>query len=217
MEKINLFGMNFISMNNYDDLVFELESGYHVGSNELPILITPNLDQTVKYHQKEHTSLFSKIKLAKYILPDGLPLVWVSKFKTNKLKARLSGRDLFAPLWRHIIASSKSVALILSKKEIGDKLTQEYKKTTYFVPPFYSIYHAQQYCLVVEAAMSMIRSKSPDYLIIGLEFPKQEYLALSLMRELEKEGLDLPLIFLLGTSMEFYTGTKREHLKFISA
>lgn len=209
MERVQLFGFDFISMVDYDDLLWEFESGYTVGANELPILITPNVDQTVKYHQKEHSSLFTRLHKAKYVLPDGQPLVWVSKFKMQKLKARLTGSDLFAPLWKHITAAEKKVCLVLSAKQIGERLRLEYDQMDYFVPPFYSIYNAREYSLVIEATMSMIRVNRPEYLILGLGFPKQEYLALALLREMRAEGIQPPLMFLLGASMEFYTKVKK--------
>lgn len=209
MEKVKLFGFDFVSMTDYDELLWELESGCKVGSDELPMLITPNVDQTVKYHQKEHSSLFSRIAYAKYILPDGQPLVWVSKFKVNRLKARLTGSDLFEPLWRHISRSEKNVCMVLSSGEIGERLKAEYDNMDYFVPSFYSIYDAREYSLVIEAAMSMIRVNKPEYLILGIGFPKQEYLALALLREMKAEGIEPPLMFLLGASMEFYTKVKK--------
>jgi N-acetylglucosaminyldiphosphoundecaprenol N-acetyl-beta-D-mannosaminyltransferase len=209
MERVKLFGFNFISMADYDDLLWELETGYELASHELPILITPNVDQTVKYHQEEHLGLFNTLNKAKYILPDGQPLVWVSRFKFQSLKARLTGSDLLTPLWKHIKAGNKKVSMVLSMDEIGKRLSAEHDHVSYFVPPFYSVYDAKQYSLVIEATMSMIRVNKPNYLILGLGFPKQEYLALALLREMKAEGIDPPLMFLIGASMEFYTKVKK--------
>ncbi len=209
MDKVSLFGMQFISMSDYDDLLWELEHSCELEKKGLPVLITPNVDQTVKYHQHQHRSLFQRISNARYILPDGQPLVWVSRFKPRKLKARLTGSDLFRPLWSHIKASGKKVSMVLSSEAIADHLRAEHPAMRHYVPPFYSIYNAREYHLVVEATMSMIRANPPEYLVLGLGFPKQEYLTLALLREMKAEGIKPPLIFLLGASMEFYTGTKK--------
>ncbi len=214
MDKVKLFGFDFVSMADYDELLWELESGCKVANDELPMLITPNVDQTVKYHQKEHVSLFSRISSAKYILPDGQPLIWVSKFKVNRLRARLTGSDLFEPLWKHICRSGKTVCMVLSQAQIGERLREEYSNMDYYVPSYYSIYDAREYSMVVEATMSMIRMQKPEYLILGIGFPKQEYLALALLREIKAEGLQPPLMFLLGASMEFYTDVKKRAPRF---
>ena len=136
-------------------------------------------------------------------------LVWVSRLKRERLKARLTGSDFFRPLWRHIRSAKKSVSFVLSSEAIAEHLRTEYPEMRHYVPPFYSIYNAREYHMVVEATMAMIRLNPPDYLVIGLGFPKQEYLTLALIREMKAEGIQLPLIFLLGASMEFYTGTKK--------
>ena len=139
MEKVSLFGMNFISMSDYDDLLWELEHRSDRDQPDLPVLITPNVDQTVKYHQPKHSSLFQRISKARYILPDGKPLVWVSRFKRERLKARLTGSDFFRPLWRHIRSAQKSVSFVLSSDDIAEHLRKEYPEMRHYVPPFYSI------------------------------------------------------------------------------
>jgi len=209
LERANLFGFDFISSTDYDNLLWDLENGVHLEEEDLPILITPNVDQIVKYHKRENSNLRHQMTRAKYILPDGQPLVWLSKFKANKLRARLTGSDFFSLLWKHIISSAKRTSFVLSSKDVAAALKSEYSRISHFVPTFYSVSNPQEHAIIVDAVFTMVKENQSQYLIIGLGFPKQEYLALSLLERCKDEDVKPPLMFLLGASMEFYTRVKK--------
>lgn len=209
LQKANLFGFHFLSASDYDNLLWDLEKGTVLAEHELPILITPNVDQIVKYHKRENENLRKRMIHAKYILPDGQPLVWLSKLKRKKLESRLTGSDFFPLLWKHSIAAGKKVSLVLSKQEVADALKKEDPKMNYLVPSFYQVSDANEHAIIVDAVYTMVKEREADYLIIGLGFPKQEYLALALIERCREEGVDPPLMFLLGASMEFYTQVKK--------
>lgn len=209
LQKAKLFGFDFLSSSDYDNLLYDLESGAVLEGAELPILITPNVDQIVKYHKRENDDLRKRMRRAKYILPDGQPLVWLSKLKRDKLPARLTGSDFFPLLWKHSIASGKRVSLVLSKQEVADALKKEAPGVNYLVPSFYDVKDQAEHAIIVDATYTMVLEQQADYLIVGLGFPKQELLALALLERMEEDEVEPPLIFLLGASMEFYTQVKQ--------
>jgi len=209
MEKVNIFGFNFLSMNDYDNLLWELENGVELQQGELPFLITPNVDQVVKYNRRENANLRAQMAKAKYILPDGQPLVWVSKLTSRKLRSRLTGSDFFPQLWRHIVKTNRSTAFIVSSQKVVDRLKEERPSISSFIPSFYSLDDAKHEAIINEAAFTLLKEEHPEYLIIGLGYPKQERLAISLLAKCEQEDIEPPFMFLLGASAEFYTKVKK--------
>ncbi|MBK7110387.1 MAG: WecB/TagA/CpsF family glycosyltransferase [Bacteroidetes bacterium] len=52
----------------------------------------------------------------------------------------------------------------------------------------------------------------PEYIFIGIRFPKQNYIAFELLDNLQKQGYsksEMPLCLLLGASYEFYLDIKK--------
>jgi N-acetylglucosaminyldiphosphoundecaprenol N-acetyl-beta-D-mannosaminyltransferase len=54
-----------------------------------------------------------------------------------------------------------------------------------------------------------IKDFKPEYVIIGLGFPKQEFLGLALYQKLKEDNIPNPLFLFLGASADFYVGTKK--------
>ena len=213
MKKVNIFSLDFISSANFDEIVHDIINGQK--DHLLPLVITPNVDQIVKLNRTENRSLFEQLKNARYILPDGQPLVTLSKLKLGKngLTRRLTGADLFVEFWSGIKASEHRVLLITPSEEVGRKLSEEYSNSKYYTPPMYSIDDLTTQEKIISDLRSLINTFNPRYLIIGLGFPKQENLFFNLI-----EGEDpqkFPLTMLLGASFEFYLGVKKRAPKFM--
>ncbi len=206
MKRCNFFGFNFVNDIDYSNLLQEIFDDNHINLG-LPLLITPNVDQVVKYQNKQNESLFEFFKQAAYVLPDGQPIVWASKLRRHhKLKSRLTGSDLFPLFWKKIKQTNKKVYLVLSDEPIGKRLQSEHELCHYYIPPFFNLNSDGELQDVVTQITSDVQLLKPDFIFLGIGFPKQEILAQHMYSTL---GNEMPLTSLLGASMEFYTGQKK--------
>ncbi|MCB0736072.1 MAG: WecB/TagA/CpsF family glycosyltransferase [Bacteroidetes bacterium] len=172
-------------------------------------MITPNVDQLVKYHKTSNLKLLNTFKNAKYILPDGQPIVWFSNLFKNSIHTRLTGSDFFPIFWNYVRLSNKKAGFIISSDQVGNKLTNEHSNTSFYSPPYFQLNDSKAFNQVLKASLLFISDNKPDFVIIGLGFPKQEYLALEIMNVYKESKQKAPFMLLLGASAEFYTKSKQ--------
>ncbi|MBS1546255.1 MAG: WecB/TagA/CpsF family glycosyltransferase [Bacteroidetes bacterium] len=212
MKRVELFKLPFIAAADHGQVVQEVLR-WPVEpecTGELPLLSTPNVDQVVRLHRPEHAGLLNQIGRARYVLPDGQPIVWVSKWKKGrKLPARLAGSDLFPALWQQLANSGKPVFMVLANDSIGEALKREHPDMRWIVPPFYAAGDRVAEREVVDAVLAALAARPVPLVFLGLGFPKQERLALQLIERLRDMGAPLPLFLLLGASFEFHAGLKK--------
>ncbi len=209
LHRVNIFGFNFVSASNYDSILDEIRDGIELQGEDLPVMITPNVDQTVKFHKSEKV-LRERFKHAKYILPDGQPLVTLSRWKKQKrLASRLTGSDFFPQIWTLLKAEKQKVSFIVSNETIADALEKENALCSSYIPPFFDHKNANAFEQEVDACIQMIKREQPSHLFIGLGFPKQEYLCAAILDRLKETNQKPPFFYLLGASMEFYTRKKK--------
>lgn len=212
IERQPLFGFDFVADANYDGILKALKEGHWRQQNSLPLMITPNVDQVVKFHRKGNRALYEELKNASFILPDGQPLVAISKWKKQpRLQARLTGSDFFPLVWKMLQKQQSKVAFVLSNEAIAQSLQTECPNCATFVPPFFDVNDQKAFDEVVHATVAMIRNAKAEHLFLGLGFPKQERLFLAVHKAL---GNETPFTYLLGASMEFYTGHKNRAPRF---
>ncbi|MCB0772830.1 MAG: WecB/TagA/CpsF family glycosyltransferase [Flavobacteriales bacterium] len=212
MERVELFGLPFISAPDHGGVVREVLAWPQPPAkpDELPLLSTPNVDQVVKLHRPENAALLKQVARARFVLPDGQPIVWVSRWANGgALPARLAGSDLFPALWKLLAKKQTPVFMVLAQEAIGTFLQRENPAMRYMVPPFYSIAETKAENAVVQAVYEQLMERPVSLVFLGLGFPKQERLALALVDRLKEAGAPLPLFLLLGASFEFHAGLKK--------
>jgi N-acetylglucosaminyldiphosphoundecaprenol N-acetyl-beta-D-mannosaminyltransferase len=208
MKTVRLFGLDFIDDVDHLSLLRDIAGNKVDEEGTLPLLITPNVDQIVKLHRDENKEIMVAAKKARYVLPDGQPLVWLSRWKYGKvgLKSRLTGSDLFPLLWSDIRLRGERVLMILPSDELGGRFEAEYHLCKAYAPPFFTLDDRPAYDEVLKVCRELLSDGTYTHVLIGLGFPKQERLALDLMSE--SSAGHPPLFYLLGASFEFYFGTK---------
>jgi N-acetylglucosaminyldiphosphoundecaprenol N-acetyl-beta-D-mannosaminyltransferase len=213
IKKFKMLGFDFYSANDVGqiaDLVYT--DRYDENPEIYPLLVTPNVDHIVKLERKENLSLKRELKKARWILPDGQPIVTLSKIKYGRegLKARLTGSDFFPKYWRLLKDDEKAkVFFVLPHEELGRRFQSEKPNTRYYAPPFFQLDNRDEFEEVMSNVMEVFDQDPPSHVFIGLGFPKQEYVALEMFRRLSLADKKLPVTFLLGASFEFYWGTKK--------
>lgn len=200
----HIFNLNFVAANNFDEIINDIINNPN-NTNYFPAVITPNVDLTV--HLNKNPALLKVFQQSRFIFPDGAPIIWFSKILRKPLKKRLAGSDLFPIVWKACIEHEKNVFLILPNEQVKNKLVQEFPSANFYIPPFFD---ADENAVEQQAQhiLPIIEQHQPDYVFLGLRYPKQEMLIVNLHKKISDTKLKMPLFFNLGASYEFYTGLK---------
>ncbi|MDP4195865.1 MAG: WecB/TagA/CpsF family glycosyltransferase [Bacteroidota bacterium] len=127
---------------------------------------------------RKKTELNNIYNSADLKLPDGVPLIWASKFLGNAIKGRVTGLDLL-PEFSKVAADKGFTFFFLGAKEgVAEKLS-EYLKQKYpnlkvvgvYSPPFAEKFSDSEN----EKMISMINAVKPNVLWVSLTAPKQDY------------------------------------------
>jgi N-acetylglucosaminyldiphosphoundecaprenol N-acetyl-beta-D-mannosaminyltransferase len=206
----NIFNLNFVAADNFDEIIESIIEETNTVS--FPVVITPNVDLTV--HLNHNKALLPIFQNARFILPDGAPIIWFSKLLRKPLKKRLAGSDLFPLVWRAAMHHQKKVFLVLPNEEVKSKLAIEYPTAQFYIPPFFDA-TKEEVETEAQKIFPLIQQHQPDFVFLGLRYPKQEMLIVNLHDKLKVADVKMPLFFNLGASYEFYTGMKSRAPKWL--
>ncbi len=202
-----LFGFDFVS--NPLDQTCSILSGGPIGNKN--IVITPNAEQIVKYKKmtKDDSPFVKSVLERAIVLPDGQPIVGVSKLFKGAITERLAGSDIFPKLIKMLDLQKKRVYLVgpndLALKQLLDKMSNKNNFKVY-APPYFCLDERKN---VVERVFNDINKFEADFVFVFLGFPKQEVISMDVIKKLNEAGQGLPLFFCFGASLEFFVGTKK--------
>lgn len=203
-----MFGFDFIDDSGFGPTIDRLVSE-QPDDGLLPLVVTPNVDDIVQLSSVSHTVLLAAEQRARYVLPDGQPIVWTSRLMGTPLTARLPGSSLFPPLWARLVQDRRRVFLLASSDQVADGLTAEYTDLVSLVPPFFDAEDPTQVRAVIQEAAGLIRRHGPEFVFLGIGFPKQQRVALGLLEELGADDDPHPLFLLLGGSFNMHLDLSR--------
>ena len=189
IKRTRIFDLDLINDKNFDSTISSIlnfNKEYDENSGLLPLLFTPNVDDVVKLNEKKYADLSAILKRSYYILPDGQPVIWASKLLGKKLESRLPGSELFPLLWKAVIRENKRVMVVAPSPEVGELLKKEYPSLEYYVPPFFDVNNPDELKNVITGASEIFDKIKPDYVFIGIRFPKQNHIALGLIDHYKK-------------------------------
>ena len=135
----------------------------------------------------------------KYNIPDGIGIIYASKFNNGLIKERITGIDIFLNLCSIANNNKKTIFLYGSKEEIVNK-TANILKQKY--PNISKIDYINGY-VDEELAIKNIIKSQPDMLFIALGSPKQEEFIIKYQNKLNKIMLIMPI----GGSMDVISGS----------
>lgn len=182
-----------------DDLVHDAQIQMNHSNPEY--WVTPNVD--IAAQASVDTRLKCIMHRARRILPDGSPVVWLSKLNRDPLQQRVTGSDLTPRLLDLCAFAGYRVALFGSDEETMDVLNTLLPEqfpgieiVIAIVPPYGNVedWDNARYIRALKAA-------KPQLLLVALGCPKQEYWIESYYRE-----VGAPLSIGVGASLDFIAG-----------
>ncbi len=138
------------------------------------------------------------------VLPDGMPLVWASRFMGTPLKERVTGADLL-PRLAELSQRKQRRLFLLGATEQHSSAAAKWIMSHYpgaqiagrYSPPFGSIDDMDH-----DYILDLIKEASVDILLVAFGNPKQEkWLAM------HRSRLQVPLCIGVGASLDFLSGT----------
>ncbi|MFO1476975.1 MAG: WecB/TagA/CpsF family glycosyltransferase [Verrucomicrobiota bacterium] len=139
--------------------------------------------------------------------PDGMPMVWVGRFRGHREMSRVYGPDLMHLVcdfsrtrgYRHFLYGGGEGVAPELKRRLEEKFPGLNIVGTY-TPPFRPL-NAEERRELVERVAAL----KPDMIWVGLSTPKQERFMSEYWRE-----LDATLLFGVGAAFDFHAGRVRQ-------
>lgn len=205
LKTVRVFGFDFIDSEGVE-AVADAILGPQPDDGLLSLVLTPNVDYLVRLSDRDSTALHIALQRSRYVLPDGQPIVWASRLLGRPLAARLPGSTLFPHVWRGVVAQGRPTVVVASCEETAERLRDEHPDIGVVVPPFFDAGDPKQLASVLRDCQDQIDKVQPEFVFIGISFPKQQLIALALARACEERGERAPLFLTLGASCEMYLG-----------
>jgi N-acetylglucosaminyldiphosphoundecaprenol N-acetyl-beta-D-mannosaminyltransferase len=163
---------------------------------------TPNLDNLLAVSRD--SELHARAMSADIRVADGMPLVWASRIKGDPLPGRVAGSDLILTLADEIAAVGSRLFLLGGEPGTADRAAATLCERspglkiagTYCPPHGYE--HSEQETARLCAAVVVAQ---PDFVYLGLPFPKASALAAELRQSLPQTwflGLGISFSFVCG-------------------
>lgn len=210
MRKVSLFGYPFIADTNLEEISGEI---IKQSSTKRQLVFTPNAYILQLFSRSEYIPLKEYTQKADFILPDGIPIVWLSKlkYKNNFIQQRITGSDLFPVLWSKIKEKGLKATFIVANQSIADAFLSDYPgNCNIIVPDFFSENDTDYINQVAAQTINKIEQIDSAFLFIGISDPKQTLLSKNIENKLAGSGSNLTFTTsLLGASFEFYFGTTK--------
>jgi N-acetylglucosaminyldiphosphoundecaprenol N-acetyl-beta-D-mannosaminyltransferase len=148
----------------------------------------------------------AKVNGADFIIPDGMPLVWMQKLQSAKTAARVRANDLMIMLCGYAEKNNLKVGFYGGRQEVINAIIER-ARTDFpklqipyaFSPPFRPLTQEEDAEIV-----SQINRARPDILFMGLGCPKQENWMAA-----HKDRLTTVMLG-VGASFDFYAGNVKE-------
>ncbi len=197
----NLFGLNFLNLKSEEDAARYILLNWEK-SKKTTVVSTPNAYQIVEIEKYPEIKNF--LQSSDFILPDGIPLVWLSKLKGKSLSTRLTGSGMFPFLWKTLKEKKEKVLVIVSNDKISEIMKKDFEDCYFETAPiFKSNEEIENWSISLKSKIENIGIK---FVFVGLGFPKQELIAYNFFKRDPEKKI---LFFLFGASMEFYCGLKK--------
>ena len=198
----HVLGFDLVDADDLDVVVAAL-TGTQPADDRLPVVATPNVDDLVKLHRGEYADLADWERRARYLLPDGQPVVWASRLVGVPLSARLAGADLLPRWWTALAANAVPTLVVAPRRSVADALEQRHPRAVTVVAPRLDPTDPSGTDLLAAQVIDAALAQGSHVIMIGIGFPHQQRLAAKVLEGLPEPR---PLVALLGGSFDVFTG-----------
>lgn len=195
-----MFDFNFTSHGNFEKVVDDIYSD--VAGGLVPFVFTPNVELIVNLAKDAEMHQF--LRRSFVVLPDGMPLIWLSKVLRSASLKKMSGSDLFPVFWERVKSHESKVLFVCATDELAELIRHDYAPANCYVPPFFDV-SGGEYEKVLKDISHQIISNEIDFVVAGISYPKREILC----RDLYSMKLRKEKYLLIGAAAEFHFGLKR--------
>lgn len=205
----HLFGLDLVDAPTVDAVVDELLAHDPAGwpsDDALPVVVTPNVDQLVHLDRGTDAIASSVVTRAAWVLPDGQPIVWASRWLDAPLSGRLAGSDLVAALWPRLVEAGAPRLVIASNDEVAGRVRAEGGHAV--VAPMLDVRDRAGIDAFVDDCARTIGEVQPTHVFVTLGFPKQCNVIDGILRALPEDG-PRPLLLAVGASFDMHYGLVR--------
>jgi N-acetylglucosaminyldiphosphoundecaprenol N-acetyl-beta-D-mannosaminyltransferase len=200
-----MFGLDFVDDVDVAATVDRLLGPQSEADGE-PVVFTPNVDTVVRLGELEPGGVADRLRHSRYVLPDGQPIVWLSRLLGRPLRGRLAGSDLVPPLWHGIVDEGRRAMVVASSSEVGDALRAELPSLAVYVPPVFDAADPDALREVVRAAADIVDAVDPEFVFLGISYPKQQLLGFELIDHVRRERRRPPVFLMIGGALNMYVG-----------
>jgi len=201
--RINVLGTTVDAL-NLDEAVEEICQWMDDESSGRYVCVTDVHCIMQSYRRSDVRKAYNSASLC---VPDGMPLTWVGKALGQKKIGRVYGPDLMLRLLETAAAKGYTSFLYGGAEGVAEDLrrilTERFpglKIVGTYCPPFRPLSENER-----EELISIVNSKRPDFLWIGLGAPKQDLF----MKEFH-EALKAKVMIGVGAAFDFHTGRIRQ-------
>lgn len=191
--RIDVLGVGF------DDLTVDEAVSYAnecIKNHRGAYAVTPNPE--IVWQCKKEPGLHKAIQDASLVLPDGIGIIYGSRILGRPLKGKVAGIDFAEQLIKALSKTGKSVYLLGAKPGVAEKAAEKLKEKNQGIT---IAGMAHGYFKDDGPVINEINEKKPDFLLVCLGAPKQEYWMAS-----NAEKLDVGFIAGLGGSLDVFAG-----------
>lgn len=210
LPRISIFGLDFVDAPGIDEVADAMSAFTEPPPGKLPLVVTPNLDHLVRA-RSEAPLVVDATRHAAFVLPDGQPIVWASGWFGTRLRARLTGSDLFAELWDRFAGDGgdrTAVAVIAPDQRVADALGASNPLAARVVAPML----AEEDPVAIEAfARSFVDGlgdRRPRHVFVCLGQPKQVLVSLAVL-DAWPDDAPAPLCYCVGAAADMYVGVEQ--------
>lgn len=202
IDEVRILGVKVNRVTMTDSLKFIEEL---IADNKKHQICVPNVWTTVLSQKDEE---FKRINNSSSLaVPDGMPLVWVSRLYGKPIEERVTGTDLFLRCTGFAAQKGYTFFFLGATEDTLRKMTTRLKEehpplniVGSYSPPFSDEFQEDENKKIIE----IINKAKPDVLWVGLTAPKQEKW---IHKNLEK--LDVQIAVGIGAAFDYISGQVR--------
>ncbi len=184
MEKEKILGFDVCNIEQ-EELIQNIYNDYKNNNQSIILSVNPEIILN-NYKNDEYINW---VNSQKYQIPDGIGIIYASKFNGGNIKKRITGIDLMNEICMTSVNYNSKIFLYGAKPEVAEDTKKQLEKKYIGI----NIVGVCDGYISEEKAIENIKKVNPDILFIGLGSPKQEKFILNNKSKLKSVKILMPV------------------------